>query len=130
LIWKKETFSKVEICEDYSIQLIHSLGYSCLGTVSAGERELLALAFTLALHDTSGFDAPILIDTPVARISDAHREKFGKLLSEIGMNKQIMLLFTPSEYSDEISVPLDKCASSRYQLVLSSDEKVAQMRLL
>lgn len=130
LIWKKETFSDVEIREDYSINLIHSKGYPCLGTVSAGERELLALAFTLALHEISGFDAPILIDTPVARISDVHREKFAEVLLDISNNKQSILLFTPAEYSSEVSGFLDEKAGTRYSLKLSSSEKVALMEVL
>jgi DNA sulfur modification protein DndD len=129
LIWKKDTFSKVEIEDDYSIKLIHSLGYSCLGTVSAGERGLLALAFTLALHDTSGFDSPILIDTPVARISDRQREKFAEVLSQVGFNKQVLLLFTPSEYSQEISQLMDKVATTRYKFTLSN-ERTVRMELL
>ncbi len=129
LIWKKETFSKVEIEDDYSIKLIHSLGYSCLGTVSAGERGLLALAFTLALHDTSGFDSPILIDTPVSRISDKQREKFAEVLSNVGVNKQVLLLFTPSEYSQEVSQIMDKAATTRYKIALSNEKTVRMEQL-
>ena len=129
LIWKKETFSKVEIEDDYSIKLIHSLGYSCLGTVSAGERGLLALAFTLALHDASGFDSPILIDTPVARISDKQREKFAEVLSDVGVNKQVLLLFTPSEYSQEVSQIMDKVATTRYKITLGNEKAVRMEQL-
>lgn len=127
LLWKKATFEDVRIEADYSISLIHSMGYECLGSVSAGERELLALSFTLALHRASGFDSPILIDTPVARISDVHRENFGKILSEVSTTKQIVLLFTPDEYSEEIRRFLDGRASGRYQLKLSSDEREAKV---
>lgn len=106
------------------------MGYECLGSVSAGERELLALSFTLALHQASGFDSPILIDTPVARISDVNRENFAKVLSEVSTIKQTVLLFTPAEYSEEISRFLDGRASGRYSLKLSSDEKVAKVEVL
>lgn len=130
LIWKKQTFQDVRIGEDYSISLTHSLGYECLGSVSAGERELLALSFTLALHQTSGFDSPILIDTPVARISDVNRENFAKALAEVSTSKQIILLFTPSEYSDEIRRFLDGRSAGRYRLKPSSDETEASVEVL
>lgn len=130
LLWKKATFEDVRIEEDYSISLIHSMGYECLGSVSAGERELLALSFTLALHRASGFDSPILIDTPVARICDVHRENFGKVLGEVSTTKQIILLFTPDEYSEEISRFLEEKASGKYQLKLSSDEREVKMEAL
>jgi DNA sulfur modification protein DndD len=130
LTWKKDTFRDIIIDEDYNIDLIHSAGYSFLGSISAGESELLALAFTLALHEISGFDAPILIDTPVARISDTHRNKFAKILSEVSQNKQVLLLFTPSEYSIEVSSILDSNYATKYSLTLSSGEMVANMEAL
>lgn len=130
LVWKKETFSDVRIAEDFGIGLIHSLGYECLGSISAGERELLALSFTLALHQASGFDSPILIDTPVARISDVNRENFAKVLGEVSTSKQIVLLFTPDEYSREISDFLHGRASGRYRLELTQDEIEAKVEEL
>ena len=130
LLWKKASFKDVKIEEDYSLNLIHSLGYECLGSVSAGERELLALSFTLALHEVSGFDSPILIDTPVARISDEHRVNFGKIFSEVSSNKQTILLFTPAEYSKDIKELLDVRASNRFALKLSSDEKQTELEVL
>jgi DNA sulfur modification protein DndD len=129
-VWKKATFGDVRIEADYSISLIHSMGYECLGSVSAGERELLALSFTLALHRASGFDSPILIDTPVARISDVNRENFAQVLAEVSTTKQIILLFTPDEYSEEVSRFLDGRASGRYRLKLSSDEIEAKVEVL
>lgn len=130
LLWKKVTFQDVKIEKDYSINLIHSMGYECLGSISAGERELLALSFTLALHEVSGFDAPILIDTPVARVSDEHRENFGKIFSKVSGDKQTILLFTPAEYSKDISELLDKKSSTRYVFKLSADEKETKVEVL
>jgi DNA sulfur modification protein DndD len=130
LIWKKETFGNIQIKPDYTISLIHSMGYECLGSVSAGERELLALSFTLALHQASGFDSPILIDTPVARISDVNRGNFAKVLCEVSMYKQILLLFTPDEFSTDISGYLGGRSSGRYKLKLLSDESEAKVEEL
>jgi DNA sulfur modification protein DndD len=130
LAWKKQTFGDVEIRDDYSINLIHSMGYPCLGSLSAGERELLALSFTLALHETSGFDSPILIDTPVARISDELRANFAQVLARVGKKKQIILLFTPAEYSTEVSSQLDEYAARRYELKLGQDEQEAKAKVL
>ncbi|ODV49940.1 DNA sulfur modification protein DndD [Methanohalophilus euhalobius] len=128
LLWKKTTFKDVKINDDYSISLIHFMDYECLGSISAGERELLALAFTLALHKVSGFDSPILIDTPVARISSKHRENFGIALANISENKQTILLFTPDEYSENISQILNNYANTHVSLKMSSDEKETLVR--
>ena len=68
LMWK-EKFQKVELTETYTASVINMDGYEQLGSCSAAERELLALAFTLALHKESGFDGPLVIDTPISRVS-------------------------------------------------------------
>jgi len=130
LIWKKETFKNVEIKPDFNINLIHSMGYECLGTISSAEREVLALSFTLALQTISGFNSPILIDTPVARVSDELRTNFGKVLLDVSTGQQIILLFTPSEYDKDISKLLDPRSSGRFMLKLSSNEKEVKMEVL
>lgn len=125
LTWKHDTFKEVKIKPNYDISLIHSMDYDCLGSLSAGERELLAISFFLAIHRISEFRPPILIDTPVARISGKHRVNFGKTLAKVSHRKQVVLLFTPSEYSKEIAKTMDQEASNRYLLNLSSDEKIS-----
>lgn len=130
LIWKKGTFKDVYIDENYALHLIHTLGYECLGSVSASERQLLALSFVIALHNVSGFDSPILVDTPVARTSNEQRENLGEIFHQISRNKQLVLLFLPSEYSVEISKALDTYASSMRKLRLTEDEREIQMEVL
>ena len=123
LTWKGQTFEQVQISDDYDVKLIHQMGYECLGTVSAAERQLLALSFTLALHTVSGFDAPILIDTPVSRTSGEHRTNLGRTFAEISRKKQTILLLTPAEYSAEIRGILDRVSAKKFRLRMSSDEK-------
>jgi len=129
MLWKTETYSDVRIAEDFQIGLIHKLGYECLGSTSSGERELLALAFTLALHRVSGFDSPLLIDTPVARLSGP-REAFASVFARLGQRKQTILLFLPSEYSPDVSMTLDPAAAGRYHLRPSSDETETKLEVL
>lgn len=98
LMWKTK-FSNVEITENYSASVINNDGFECLGSCSAAERELLVLAFTLALHKESGFDGPLVIDTPISRISGDLRVAFAKVLRSVSQNKQIILFVTEDEYS-------------------------------
>lgn len=112
LIWKTNTYGRIELSSDYRLRLFHVHGDSCLGSCSAAERELLALAFTLALHKVSHHDSLLFIDTPVGRVSDENRECFAKSLISVSHDKQLILAFTPSEYSSEISKYFDDCASS------------------
>ncbi len=116
LVWSRDKFKKVTLNENYSIKLLHADGYECLGACGAAERALLALSFTLALHKVSGFEAPLVIDTPVARISDKNRTNFAEILSEVSFGKQLILLFTPSEYSEEISSIFNNIYNSKVEL--------------
>ena len=130
LMWKRQSFQAVSIDDEYSMSLIHVAGYDCLGTLSAAERQLLALSFVLALHKVSGFDSPILIDTPVARVSDQHRRNLGEVFRSVGGRKQIVLLLTPAEYSKEIREPLDPASGGRYTVRLSQDEREATLEVM
>lgn len=128
LIWKRATYERVEIDDSYNIALYHTTGYNALGSASAAEREFLALSFTLALHEVSAFDAPLVIDTPVARVSDQHRENFAKVLAEVGTGgKQTLLLFTPDEYTSSVSKWLEPAAASKREFRLQTGEKETKL---
>lgn len=128
LIWKKGTYGRVELDANFRLKLYHKITMtSCLNSCSAAEKELLALAFTLAVHEVSGYDNLLFIDTPVGRVSDENRENFAQVLLDISKKKQIILAFTPSEYSEEIkSVLNDSTASTVSKLV--TDEITTEMR--
>lgn len=113
--WKKNICSEVLIDAEYGIDVRDSRGYLGLGSLSKGELSLLALSYTLALHQISGFDGMLVIDTPVGRISDAHRTNFANVLRKVSEGKQIIMLFTPSEYSDEIR-PIFEGAAQEYKI--------------
>ena len=102
LVWKKNTYGHIEFDDNFKLNLYSKEGISCIDSTSAAERELLALAFTIALHRVSGHDSPLFIDTPVGRVSDDNRINFARTLVEVSTKKQIVLALTPSEYSEEI----------------------------
>lgn len=126
LIWKKNTYDRIELDDKYQLDLFHKDGYSCVGSCSAAERSLLALSFTLALHEVSGFNSLLFIDTPVARVSDQNRINFADVLNDVSKNKQIIMTFSPDEYSEEIKKVFEKNASTSVQL-RTDDEKVTML---
>jgi DNA sulfur modification protein DndD len=102
LIWKKDTYKSVAIDENYNVSVVHQSGREALGTLSAGERQVLALSFVAALNKVSGFDLPIIIDTPLARISSEPRRNIALRLPTYLAGKQVILLVTEEEYTDEV----------------------------
>lgn len=102
LTWKSnEDIGKVFVDEEFRIDLRDN-GSPALGTLSAAERALLALSVTLALHNKAGVNFPLVIDTPVANMSLEHRKNFATVLKSIASMKQIIMLFTDTEYVADI----------------------------
>ena len=118
LLWKKNAFSKVEILEDYTFRLLDIFGTQTLGSCSAAERALLALSFTLALQKVSMHDSLLFIDTPIGRVDDDNRLNFVNTLCEIAKTKQVILIFTPTEYDDKVKSALFDQYSSFSQLTI------------
>lgn len=92
------------------------------GSLSATEQMALAYAFTLSIHKASGQNCPLVIDSPLGRVSDENRSKMAQVLLDISKNKQIIMLFTPDEYSEGVSSLYDNNAKVM-TLTLSEDEK-------
>lgn len=131
LIWKKNTYGRIELNDEYKLRLFHKVtNESCLGSCSAAERELLALAFTIALHRVSNHDCLLFIDTPVGRVSDVNRENFAKSLITVSKQKQLILAFTPSEYSDEVKKYFNSSVISSSNKLINLDEEATQKEAL
>ncbi len=123
LVWKDSKCERIELSENYLPSLFDKYGFSCASTCSAAERSLLALSFTLAMHEVSGFDSPLFIDTPIARASGENRENFAKTLVKVSEEKQLILAFTPDEYSESIEKEFNPAISTLVHLRLDEDEK-------
>jgi DNA sulfur modification protein DndD len=114
LIWKKDTYTGVRIDKDYNISVPHVSGIEALGTLSAGERQVCALSFMAALNSVSGFEVPIIIDTPLARISSEPSKNIARNLPIFLEDKQVTLLVTEKEYSPEVSEQLKPRVGADY----------------
>ena len=102
IINKKQTFGKIQMDERYRLSLYDEYGLLMTGSSSATEYMMLAYAYTLALHEASGHNCPLVIDTPLARVSGENIESTANMLLETSKNKQIILLFTEKEFSNEV----------------------------
>lgn len=122
MIWKTQTFDRIEIDDNYNISVYDTTNHNMTDSLSATEKTALAYAFILAIHQVSGKNSPLVIDSPLGRVSDVNRERMAEMLLNVSKNKQIVMLFTPDEYSDSVSRMYNNAASIR-DLELSADEK-------
>lgn len=120
LIWKKQRFKEIKIDKDYTVTIINRYGLKT--STSAGEKEILALSFMAALRKVSGFEAPVIIDTPLARISKEHRLNIANALPKYLQDTQIILLLTDEEYTEDIKRILEPRTVAKY-LLQYDDEK-------
>jgi len=116
LIWKKETYSNVLIDDKYNISIINNDGFEALDSLSSGERQVLALSFMAALNDVSGFQAPIIIDTPLGRISQEPRLNIADSLPSYLKNRQVTILATEEEYTKEVRERLLPSVGKEYKI--------------
>ena len=128
LIWKKENYSDVKINNNYDLSVIHQSGLEGINTLSAGERQVLALSFMAALNNVSGFDIPIIIDTPLGRISKEPKKNIAKNLPNYLKNKQVVLLVTEEEYTQDVRDALVEKVGNEYRIYF--DEKQGTSKVM
>lgn len=126
LMWKIKTYSHLDINDENEIKVFNDRGNSCLGSFSGGEREVLALSFTLALQSVSGFEAPIIIDRPYAMVSGEPIHYITEILKEIAKKKQIILLITPNDFKEVQSKLIDY--STIFNLELEDSEREVKVK--
>lgn len=125
MIWKRNTFGGINISDEYDISVFNTDGVEMTGSLSATEQMALAYAFTLAIHRASGKNCPLVIDSPLGRVSDANRENMALALRHVSKEKQIIMLFTPDEYSESVRQLYTGFAEVRV-LELSEDESYVE----
>ncbi len=119
MIWKKDAFSDVHINDignQYKISVLSAFGNECLGDLSAGEKQVLALSFTAALYSVSGYSAPVIIDTPLGRISGVPRDNIASSLPNYLSETQVIMLATDTEYTDTVRDKLKVSVGAEYKI--------------
>lgn len=119
---KKDTFGEIRISDSYKISLYDKYGQVMTGSSSATEYMVLAYSYTLAIHEASGHNCPLVIDSPLGRVSGQIRENTADMLLEASKDKQIIMLFTEDEYSERVKNLFDKKASIK-TIYLADHEK-------
>jgi DNA sulfur modification protein DndD len=108
MIWKKDYIDHVEINDGFNVKVFDNRGYEILNTLSAGESACLAFAFALALNKVSGYEMPMVIDTPLGRMSpDVQAQVASSLATNTLGSKdfppqQVILLMTGTEYNTKV----------------------------
>ena len=97
-------------------------------SLSAGEKQIYAIAILEALAKTSGRQLPVIIDTPLGRLDSHHRDKLIENYFP-SASHQVVLLSTDTEINEHYYFrKLSQHTSHAYQIVFNSAEKSASLQ--
>ncbi len=74
-----------------------------------------------ALNSLSGFELPLVIDTPLGRLSSKIRDNLAEFLPEYTNNKQVTLIVTDTEYAGYFKEKIKDSVGEEYKLVYSEE---------
>lgn len=102
--------------ETYAVTLIDHKGRAIdKKKLSAGEKQIYAIAMLEALGRTSGRNLPIIIDTPLGRLDSSHREKLVRNYFPTASH-QVLILSTDTEVDEEFYKELSPDVSHSYKV--------------
>jgi len=107
--------------QSYSIDLFDNEGALIpKDFLSAGEKQMFAIALLWALRDLSGKSFPVIIDTPLGRLDSEHRDL---LIKEYfpNVSHQVILFSTDTEVNQKYYKSLEPRISHTYQLIYDSN---------
>lgn len=90
--------------------------------LSAGEKQVFAIAILWALAKTSGRSLPVIIDTPLARLDSDHRAAIlERYLPEV--SHQVVVLSTDTEVDEDMVGQLSDFVAKTHHLQYLPDER-------
>lgn len=116
-LWhKSERLTDVLVSfSDRRIELLGSNGPIEKSDLSAGEKQLFAVAFIYALGQLSGSRMPLVIDTPLGRLDKEHRRRFVADFLPTASH-QVILLSTDTEIVGPLYEDIRPLLAHHYEL--------------
>ncbi len=114
--------------DDFSIQLHRSKNQMLsLNELSAGERQLYALAVLWALRRVSNRQLPLVLDTPLARLDKDHRHR---LLFDYfpKVSEQVILFVTDSELNRTLMAESEPFVARIYRLLYDQEREETKVQ--
>ncbi|MDY6831708.1 MAG: DNA sulfur modification protein DndD [Thermodesulfobacteriota bacterium] len=101
LMTSHKLIRNIKVNEDFSLHYFDAQGEPVgMGNLSAGMKQLVAQSLLWGLKDVSGKEAPVVVDTPLARIDRKHQENLiTRYYPKAG--PQVIILPTDSELDIE-----------------------------
>lgn len=124
LMRKQRLVTRVQVDPDsYAVSIIGSNGHELpMERLSAGERQLLAIAVLSALIRERKGRFPVVVDTPLARLDRTHREALiRRFFAKV--SHQVMVLSTDEEVDGSVYDEMDRYTSAAYLIEFSDESR-------
>lgn len=99
----KATLRTIIVNEDYSLEVLDQYEQPFLANVSAGQRQIMSIAFITALamaaSDADRIEIPLFMDSPFGRLSVQHRRNIIREVPQL--TSQWIILATDTEFRRE-----------------------------
>lgn len=122
LMTSHSLINRIRVNDDFSIHYFDVNNSPVgMGNISAGMKQLVAQSLLWGLKDVSGKEAPVVVDTPLARIDRQHQENLiTRYFPKAG--PQVIVLPTDSELDREKYALLSPHVYREYSLVNPSGD--------
>jgi len=124
---KRKLVSRVQVDPDtYAVTIVAPDGHElAMARLSAGERQLLAIAVLSALIRERKGQFPVAVDTPLARLDKRHRRALvQRFFAKI--SHQVLVLSTDEEVDDDLLTEVKPSMSKSYILEFSDETRSTQ----
>jgi DNA sulfur modification protein DndD len=125
LAWKQDHFQDVRLDQDFHMEVIDRWQTPTRKELSAGERQILSLAFICAMSKVAGEDAPLVMDTPFGRLSGNHLSTVAENLPDL--TSQLILFVTDREWDEASRTNLEPRTGAQYQLKFDNQTGCTQI---
>lgn len=108
--------------ESFNVKLVSKDGLEIdKNRLSAGEKQIYALAILESLGKASGRKLPLIIDTPLGRLDSKHRSK---IVNEFfpKVNDQVIILSTDTEVDEAFFMDLEPSISRSYEITYQAEQ--------
>ena len=112
---KKYFFSEVKVDPNFLLRVIDHSGGNVRAQLSMGETQVSSLAFMLAMTRLGGQEAPLVVDTPLARLDKSVRANTAHWLPKL--TSQLVLLVTDAEFGPDVEKEIAPSVGKRMRLV-------------
>jgi len=90
--------------------------------LSAGERQLLAVAILWGLSQIAQRDVPLVVDTPLGRLDGIHRERLASNYFPSAA-RQVVILSTDEEFNSDLRARIEPFISREYLIEFVDEER-------